>query len=288
MTNDGPLTRLGLAIAARPAVPLVLRRMLAKLLVPLDGRPFTVLLDGREFSGRADNYIEWMVYATRQYYEFTHINLIRRLMSGARLALDVGANVGNHSHAFAGIFGQVWAFEPLGRVADRLEQRAAALPNVSVFRIALGEAEATLRFAPSETANWGRGRIEAGGTEEVRVVAGDGFLGERRSGPVDFIKIDVEGHEIPVLRGLRQTLERDRPVVLFEAARPLKSAGSGAWAEVVRLFPADYGFAVIKGQSTFPVQRQVARPEGVSRSAESLPRQTAVVLACGPEREVPL
>lgn len=269
-------------------LPLNLRRTLGRWFVPRDGRPFRVELDGRPFEGALDNYIEWVVFVTRAHFEYTYLALVRRLVSGG-LALDVGANVGNHTHAFAAHFDCVLAFEPYPPVAARLERRAAALPNVSTYRLALGERAETLRFAPPTTDNWGRGRIASDGTLEVPVVVGDAWLACEGAGraPVNFLKVDVEGHELPVLRGLRETLLRDRPVAMFEVPRALRAEADGL--QTVRaLFPADYELAALCGQSTFPVQVEVARVRRIDSAAARLPRGASYLLAYGPERGVAL
>jgi hypothetical protein len=61
------------------------------------------------------------------------------------------------------------------------------------------------------------------GVEPVTVtkVTGDSFLAEHGIGQVDLIKIDVEAHEVYVLRGLRQTLQQHRPVITLEWNDPL-------------------------------------------------------------------
>jgi FkbM family methyltransferase len=56
------------------------------------------------------------------------------------------------------------------------------------------------------------------------VVVGEDLLGELGAGPVNLLKVDVEGHELPVLRGLRRTIEGDGPVVLCEVPWQLRVA----------------------------------------------------------------
>jgi len=224
-----------------------------------------------------------VVYCTRNYFEYTYLNLVRGLVGGGT-ALDVGANIGNHTHAFAGFFDQVLSFEPFDRVAVRLERKAALLPNVAVYRVALSDRNDTLRFARPDTANWGKGKITEQGDIEVPVVVGDAFIAGKHERPINFIKVDVEGHEMPVLRGLRGTIARDRPVVMFEVPKALRLGQDGGLTSAYALFPDDYRFVAFGGQSTFPLQRDVARVEPLDKSRARVQHKITYLLAYGPER----
>ncbi len=275
--------RFALPITSNPHVPLTLRRKLAKLCIPLDGRAFETELSGKPFQGVLDNYIEWVVYSTNSYFEYTYINLLRSLVSGG-VAIDVGANVGNHTHAFSAFFDQVHSFEPFGRVADRLEAKAAHLPNVSVHRIALGAEPATLKFATPTTVNLGTGRIDDDGDIEVPVMRGDDFVSESVDGSVNFIKIDVEGHELEVLAGLEQTIARQRPVVIFEAPIYLRKEPGRSLSEAFDYFPEDYQFVALRGQSTFPVQASLPNVLSIDRGNPRITGKVSYFIAFGPER----
>src|SRR5690606_10161829 len=133
--------------------------------------------------------------------------------------LDIGANVGNHASAFATMFDEVLAFEPFPPVYDRLSRKTADLEAVHVFNLGLGAEEGDLRFAPPADRNLGTGRVTSGGPLTIPVMRGDRFLEGRDTAPIRLVKIDVEGHEAEVLRGLEGTLAHHRPVVLFEAPR---------------------------------------------------------------------
>lgn len=231
-------------------MPLALRRAIGCLFIPYSGESYTLDIDGMRYSGRLDNYIEWVAFVTGQFYEFTYLNLIRGFGLGG-CALDVGANVGNHTVAFAGMFDEVLAFEPYAPVHARLAEKVAGLPNVQVFDVGLGTADADARFAPPDGSNLGKGSVREDGGISVHIAHGDRFIEGRHTHDIRFIKVDVEGYEREVLQGLASTIARDRPVVMYEAHR---LAG-----DCFELFPDGYAFSGLRGQTTFPVQRSVAR-----------------------------
>lgn len=151
--------------------------------------------------------------------------------------LDVGANIGNHAVFFADHFRTVLAFEPNLRCFALLQINAALKDNIECFGFGLSDVDgpSTLHIPPG---NAGMGSV--GGTAvgegatvacELRRLDGLQALASRR---VAMIKIDVEGHEPDVLRGARQLLARDRPVVVFEQAAEAIAEGSSAAIDVLR------------------------------------------------------
>jgi hypothetical protein len=79
----------------------------------------------------------------------------------------------------------------------------------------------------------------------VPVERGDTLVGRHGFTRVDFIKIDVQGYEWPVLQGLDTTVQRDRPVILTEYwPAGLERIESGASSSfLARLFELGYGAA---------------------------------------------
>lgn len=133
--------------------------------------------------------------------------------------VDVGANFGWHSvHAarIVGPEGKVFAFEPVPEIADVLERncRRNGFSNVEIRRIALGAREAEVKLALNSE-NPGGGRVADFGTLPVHMFALDHVIADARPA---LIKIDVEGHELEVLRGASRTLETE-PVVVLEYNR---------------------------------------------------------------------
>jgi FkbM family methyltransferase len=177
---------------------------------------------------RFDRYIG---HSLDVYGEFSEgeVILFRQLLGRGQTAVDVGANVGAHSLVFSelvGTRGTVYAFEPQ-RILFQLLCANMALNgrvNVHCRPEALGEAAGSscvppLNYAVEE--NFGAAALRDGGDgERVPVLTLDSLDLPR----CNLLKIDVEGMELRVLQGARQTIERCRPLLYVENDRAEKSA----------------------------------------------------------------
>lgn len=146
------------------------------------------------------------------------------------VAIDIGANIGNHSLALARVFRRVLAFEPSPWLSLILRANALRnrVDNVEVFDCALGAHEAQLQLVELSREHTGMMQLStvdcvAGSNQWnghiVPVRVGDLVLQAAGYGEqhVAFIKIDVEGMEVSALRGLGSTLERCKPIIAFES-----------------------------------------------------------------------
>lgn len=127
-------------------------------------------------------------------------------------AVDVGAWYGPWTRALRRRADRVVAMEP---AADLAALVAAAYPDVEVVRAAASDhvGTATL-YLPEGGAGVGTSSVEHGSGRPVPVPrATVDSLGLT---DVRFVKVDVEGHELPALRGAEQTVRRDRPLLLVE------------------------------------------------------------------------
>ncbi len=133
-------------------------------------------------------------------------------------ALDIGANIGNHSLYFSRYFSTVQAFEPHPRVYDLLAFNAQVVPNIDVFNFGLGDSPSLVELNEN-WANMGSASIKYIWTESSNKVTAKVALVDDVCAEIDEIalmKIDVEGFEPHVLRGARKTIRKHQPLILIE------------------------------------------------------------------------
>jgi FkbM family methyltransferase len=136
------------------------------------------------------------------------------------VVLDVGANIGTHTVQWAkkmAGWGEVIAIEPQESVYYALCGNIA-LNNCFNARAILGAAAATSGdmlipwLDPAQPANFGGLSLQKDGTHPISSIAIDDFQLPR----LDFMKIDVEGMELEVLKGACETIGRCRPTIVIE------------------------------------------------------------------------
>ena len=149
------------------------------------------------------------------------LRLLPRLCPGDEIAIDVGANHGDYTAILVGLARDVIAVEPNPDIVRVLEARLGdeiRRQRLQLVQGALGAEAGTARlFVPD--AGSGLASLDAppiataGKAIEVSVRRLDDLVGGRRIG---FIKIDVEGYEVAVLRGGMGIISESRPTLLIE------------------------------------------------------------------------
>jgi FkbM family methyltransferase len=158
------------------------------------------------------------------------IDFLPKFVRSGDTVLDVGGNHGlytYHLSRLVGSSGRVHTFEPMppNLYILRHTLRTHGLNNVRVHPKACGEKlESAMFYVPLD-----HGIPELGGARqgtdgipfECEIVRLDDVIDDR----ISFLKIDVEGAELFVLRGAERILTESRPVVLFEAGDHTHSYG---------------------------------------------------------------
>ena len=150
---------------------------------------------------------------------------LQRSLRAGMVFYDVGANVGFLTliaSRLVGPNGQVIAFEPLADNVERLQRNLErnATTNVTIVSRALSARPGRARMAVPETSDSGAlAALDAAADAvgpEVLVCTLDGAIDEFGLRQPDLVKIDVEGSEVDVVRGMHRTLTTSRPRLVIE------------------------------------------------------------------------
>ncbi|GAB2983633.1 hypothetical protein GCM10027049_21190 [Mucilaginibacter puniceus] len=173
----------------------------------------------------ADNYIEWSILSTGT-YEDEIGKLIKISLNEGDTAIDIGGNIGLQSLRMSlcvGAAGKVFAFEPLNYLQEKFKKNMALnkANNVTLFPFALSDQQNELDLIINKH-QWNQGAFSLSkketGNDKQRVIVkvADDMPEIELLTNVALIKIDVEGFEFHVLKGLKQTLQKHQPRIIFE------------------------------------------------------------------------
>lgn len=180
--------------------------------LPDDDAHFTEYLTGLRKAGQAVEYQKAQRDAAISYCD------------NFRTAIDVGAHVGLWAGPLEEQFSTVHAFEPYSEFHKILKKNAL---HSTIHGYALSDQEGTARIIVNKE-NSGIAYIEECKYPEegpIPMATLDSFGFEN----VDFIKVDCEGYELPVLKGAGSTIAHNRPVIIVEQ-KPKKSETYG-WGQ---------------------------------------------------------
>ncbi len=167
-------------------------------------------------------------------YEPSVLRAYRKILSPGNVVFDIGANIGAHTLHFAqlvGPTGRVYAFEPTDYAAAKIRENLALNPELARrvnFNQSFLVANGGEALPASVHSRWPVARkhddldVDHLGKPETLTralaVTADEFCDSVRLTQLDLVKIDVDGHEFPVLRGFHRNLQLFRPLILIEVA----------------------------------------------------------------------
>lgn len=147
---------------------------------------------------------------------------VRRLLRGG-VALDVGANIGSYTRLLAGLADEVIAMEPVPETFRylRFNMRTLGVRNVRLVSAAASDRDGEVMIEIPRYRGGHEAMTDARIVEQptnlrhfsVATVRIDSLNLNR----LDFMKVDVEGHEILAVRGALETIERCRPAMIIES-----------------------------------------------------------------------
>ena len=190
------------------------------------------------------------------------VNHIKKLINPGNVIFDIGANFGYYSITLANsLRGNcvVYAFEPFRPNYERL------LMNIKLnqldkciypFQIGISdtEGEADLITIPG---NSGGTYINPNSlSRDVKLVTIDSFCHKHNINKIDFMKIDVEGYELRVLKGAKKVISETKPIIFIEL-NPLclKRVNSSVHDVVNILYDYGYVLFISKRKRLMPLRK---------------------------------
>jgi FkbM family methyltransferase len=225
---------------------------------------FVADIDGVKYAGNTGNYVDNQIFYDGAFEKpnlFLLRDLMRSVFTGQGTFIDIGANTGQHSMMISRYSKEVHAYEPWEPVLKRFRQMVEwnGIKNISIHAYGLGDENSKKPFFKPAESNLGTGSFVAGFKSEnslegaLEIKKGDDAFAKEHITAVSVIKMDIEGYEKPALQGLRQTLIKYRPILVFEVStNPQGSVSIKSKEELVGLFPEKYEFLVI-GEKSDPV-----------------------------------
>lgn len=166
-------------------------------------------------------YNDWIGYniMLNGFYEKKELNTLINSFSFNPLlynALDIGANIGNHTVFFSQYFKRVISFEPQKRTFELLKLNTARLANVEVHNYGLSSNEGDVIFniPYSNTGLANQNEFDSQVYQEkVTMKNLDNVISD-----INFalVKIDVEGSEIDVINSISDSIKKSLPIISFE------------------------------------------------------------------------
>jgi FkbM family methyltransferase len=160
-------------------------------------------------------------------------------VSAGDWVLDVGANVGHYTLRLSELVskaGRVLAFEPVPDTFSLLAANVARLPirNVTLLNVAASDKTTVLGMSiprfETGLRNYYQAALNEGAPDLPVLCLAIGCLNIPQR--VQLAKVDVEGHELSVLKGMANILERDHPVLIVEGRSTDVASYLGAFGYV--------------------------------------------------------
>lgn len=184
------------------------------------------------------------------------------LLKEGSVALDIGANIGYYAlleSKIVGDSGKVYAIEPVSKNLVILKKNITLnnFSNIKAYHLAIGneeneEASIYVRSKGNLSSFISIPSDSDGGTvkiEKIRLTTADSFVRENMNRAPDFVRMDVEGYEFEILKGMSQILETS-PSLLIEFHPTILTNTQKKW--ICRLLNKHYSQVVVtvnpKGQ----------------------------------------
>lgn len=174
---------------------------------------------------------------------------LRSIMQPDWTMVEIGANIGYYALMEARAVKRVIAIEPGPDNYKGLMTNIAlnGYRNIETHQLAIGDHKGVVGFEISKACNWNKiARPNVTGDVQVQMTTLDDFLQGRK---IDFLRMDVEGYELCILKGMPQTIRDSRPGMFIEVHRDLLRDYGGSQKELME-YLASFGYYVSRSYPT--------------------------------------
>ncbi|MCI8341770.1 MAG: FkbM family methyltransferase [Firmicutes bacterium] len=177
-----------------------------------------------KITGYESDYVFQTIEKSRYFYEGKILNKWTGYFRDAKVLLDIGANLGNHTLYWAVNTDceNIYSFEPYGPNFELLEEnvKTNGLNMVTAVNAGVGEKKSKAVVKSFDEGNFGATTLqeatEESSDETMEIIDIDSFVEEQKIERVDFAKIDTEGFEEKVIAGMKNVISKFRPVLWIE------------------------------------------------------------------------
>ncbi|XOV90871.1 MAG: FkbM family methyltransferase [Bacteroidota bacterium] len=149
------------------------------------------------------------------------LQILKKNLRENPIIFDVGANVGEYIESVLKVFQdvEVHAFEPLKNNIKQLSDKFGNTSNVIIIQKGLGDSKGktTIHFNPALGSmasvykrKLAHHNVEITTQEEIEIETISNYCKENNLDQIDFLKLDIEGHELAALRGAKTLLIQNK------------------------------------------------------------------------------
>lgn len=173
------------------------------------------------------------------FYEKFPSRVFKRLLNVGDRVIDVGANIGYYSllaSEIVGPSGRIFSFEPVTKIFDKLLLNSSDHSNITPVQVACGEQGGMTNIYVADDSCSAGSRIstpfenQPAITEQIKLIKLDDYIEDQK---IDMVKIDVEGYEIHVLKGMADILRDNLHIKVFIEVNKKLLAMSGSSPEEI-------------------------------------------------------
>ena len=178
---------------------------------------FHLSLDGMNIGYAADD-----VKNSGEEYILNYVKQYLKTLNEPIIIFDIGANIGGYTQLVLDIFKdidfRIFSFEPSTETFNKLKKNLPKTNKIELYNMGLGDQNTKMTLLYNKdysgmSSLYDRRLDDCGLSldhkEKVKLIKLDDFCDNKMINKIDFLKIDTEGHELKVLEGAKEIIDKD-------------------------------------------------------------------------------